>query len=73
MKIMIGIVTLLGFFILFFINIYQSSPGYTTREYSEEFYKNAPECLWISILLNKKASWGDAPWRSLCMWYLKIK
>jgi len=45
MKIMIGIVTLLGFFILFFINIYQSSPGYTTREYSEEFYKNAPECL----------------------------
>jgi len=62
-------------FLIIFINFntYQSSPGYTTKEYSDEFYANAPTCMWLSILLNKRARSSDAPWKSLCIWYLDRK
>lgn len=52
-------------------NIYTSSPGFVRQEDAKEFYENKPTCTGISILLNKKQTWVDAPGRSLCIGILK--
>jgi len=62
--ILIGILVVLGFI---FVKTYQSSPGFTTQEYAEEFYKNAPKCNGFSFVLNKEATYADAPEQSLCI------
>ena len=55
------------------IKPYVSSPGYTTREYAEEFYKNAPVCRGFHFVLNKEATYADAPEKSLCFGLLLTK
>jgi len=44
-----------------------SSPGYTTQEDAKYFYEHVPSCVGFSFLLNEKATWADAPGRSLCI------
>ena len=56
---------------LFFVKTYTSSPGFTTQEYAEEFYANAPKCFGFSMLLNAEAMAADAPGKSLCIGLLK--
>lgn len=63
----IAIVVLI-LFLLFFVRIYTSSPGFTTPEASEDFYKNRPVCFGFSIKLK---SGIDAPSKSLCIGILK--
>jgi len=55
------------------IKPYQSSPGYTTQEYAQEFYKHAPICRGFHFILNKEATYADAPERSLCIGLLLTK
>ncbi len=67
-------IVVIGFILVVFMlfgGFYTSSPGYTTQEYMEEFYKNKPECVGFSILLNEKDTWVDAPGESFCIGYLK--
>lgn len=67
---MIGIVVL---FSAFFVRIYKTSPGYTTQEYAEAFYRNAKECRGLEIPLGSKAfiifgpMTADMPGKSLCV------
>lgn len=55
-------------FLLFFVRTYTSSPGFTTPEAAEDFYKNKPVCLGFSIKLKSSI---DAPGKSLCIGILK--
>ena len=66
--IVIGIVAL---FCAFFVRIYKTSPGYTTPEYAEEFYRNVPECYGVKKVLNMSAAAADAPEISLCLGFLR--
>jgi hypothetical protein len=67
----IGALMLFIFIGFFSMNTYTSSPGFTSVEGMEAFSANKPICYGIDILLNEKATWADAPGRSLCIGYLK--
>lgn len=60
---LIGIV----FFCLFFVRTYVSTPGFTTEEGYREFFKTTPSCVGIDLLLNREATYADAPGVNLCI------
>jgi hypothetical protein len=51
-------------------NTYTSSPGFTSREQAEQFYEQVPQCYGWSVLVNREATYADAPGRSICIGYL---
>lgn len=65
-NIAIALAVLIALSVLF-IKPYVSSPGYTTQEYAQEFYKHAPVCRGFRFVLNKEATYADAPEKSLCI------
>jgi len=67
----ISVVVVLVLGSLFFVRTYTSSPGYTTAEMYQEFMANKPTCYGIDILLNREATYADAPGRSLCIGFLQ--
>jgi hypothetical protein len=52
-------------------NTYTASPGFVTRDAAEEFAENMPTCYGWSILLNREATYADAPGQSICIGYLR--
>lgn len=67
-KYLVIAIVVLILFLLFFVRTYISSPGFTTAELAEEFYKNKPKCLGLSIALKGGL---DAPGKSLCIGILQ--
>ena len=51
-------------------NRYISSPGYTTAELAARFEEIKPNCIGKSVLVNRDATFADAPGKSICFGYL---
>jgi hypothetical protein len=64
------VIVIIGIIGALFVRTYTSSPGFTTTEYAKEFYRNAPKCYGLSLLLNREATYADAPGKSLCIGWL---
>lgn len=58
-------------FALFLVRTYTSSPGHVTAEMYAQFEASKQACYGIDILLNREATYADAPGRSLCIGLLK--
>lgn len=54
-------------------NVYTSSPGNVRGEAREQFNASRPDCYGFSVLLNRKATWADAPGVSVCIGLLVNK
>lgn len=70
-KLIVGMMILVLITVFLSTNTYTSSPGFVSQEDMKIFFENKPTCYGIDILLNEKATWADAPGKSLCIGYLK--
>jgi len=70
-KFLIFGVLVLAILALFFVRTYTSSPGFVTAEMHQQFEASKPTCYGIDILLNREATFADAPGKSLCIGLLK--
>ncbi len=70
MKKIILLLIILLLVVFFFPKKYISSPGFTTREYAEEFEKTKKHCFGFDRLTNEDAMAADAPGESICMGWL---
>jgi len=71
-KIVIIVIIIVGIVVLLFTNTYTSSPGFVSPEDYKEFDENKSVCYGLDILLNKQATYADAPGTSFCIGFLKI-
>lgn len=56
--------------VFFFPKPFQSSPGFTTPEYAQNFEANKKHCAGFEILTNAEQMAADAPGKSLCFGWL---
>ena len=54
-------------FSFYFVHTYYSSPGYVTYEDALEFERSKELCKGVNFLLNRGATYVDAPGVSLCI------
>lgn len=69
-KTIVAVIVVLILIGAFCVRTYTSSPGFTTAEYADQFYRTSPHCYGISYLMNREATYADAPGKSLCIGFL---
>lgn len=68
---LIAAVVFLVYFYQFFVHRYVSSPGFTTMEWAQEFYRTKPVCRGLDIPIYTEDELVDAPGQSVCLGYLR--
>lgn len=66
MKKIILIIIAILIIVYFFPKPYTSSAGHVTAEMNQAFEASKPTCMGFSYLTNRRATYADAPGKSLC-------